>query len=141
MAPPIGIKVGAGINIGAGISLGAEAAPITGGTITYLEMNPPVVAGFQLQDGTATVNGSVGFTINNGANTGVAVQTLTIENQTFFNNQGTGFYAASFGAGSTYANSTVQITQTPSMGGGTMVFFFDPGLTYPATFNYPFTIA
>jgi len=135
------IQIGAGIEIGAGINVGAGAAPITGGTITYAEMNPPVVAGFQLQDATATVNGSVGFTINNGAATGVAISALTAENQTFFNNQGTGFYAASFGAGSTYPTSTVEITSIPSTTGGTLIFFFDPGLTYPATFNYPFTIA
>jgi hypothetical protein len=135
------LKIEGGITVGGGINVGPGSLPITGGTITYAEMNPPVVAGFQLEDGSATVNNPTGFTINNGANTGVAVQTLTIENQTFFDNQGTGFYAATFGAGSTYATATVEITTTPSMGGGTMVFFIDPGLSYPATFNYPFVIA
>jgi hypothetical protein len=131
------IQIGAGINVGAGINIGAGAAPITGGTITYLEMGPPVIPGTQLQDVSATVNGSVGFTINNSAYTGVAISNLTPSNQTFFSNQGTGFYTASFGAGSSYATATVQITQT----GGPFVFFINPGLTYPATFNYPFTIA
>jgi hypothetical protein len=137
MAPPIGIKVGAGIEIGAGINIGAEAAPIVGGTITYLEMNPPVIPGNQLEDPTATVNGSVGFTINNSGNTGVAVGNLTLENDTFFTNQGLGYFAASFGPGSTHSTATVQISQV----GGFLVFFIDPGIGYPATFNYPFTIA
>jgi hypothetical protein len=134
------IQIGGSINVGGAISIGG-AAPITDGTITYAEMNPPVVAGNQLQDATATVNGSVGFTINNGGATGVAVQALTTPNETFFSNQGIGFYTASFGPGSTYATATVQITQTPVLPSTPMIFFIDPGLTYPATFNYPFTIA
>jgi hypothetical protein len=131
------IQIGPGINIGAGVNVGAGAAPITGGTITYLEMDPPVVAGNQLQDTTATVNDPIGFTINDGGTTGVAVINLTVENQTFFDNQGTGFFTATFGAGSTYATATVNIVQAS----GPLIFFVDPGLTYPATFNYPFTIA
>jgi hypothetical protein len=131
-----GISVGNGITFGSGVTAGG-AGPITGGTITYAEMAPPVVAGFQLQDNSATVNGSVGFTINNSANTGVAVIALTTANQTFFDNQGVGTFAASFGPGSTHATATVQITQV----GGVLIFFIDNTISYPATFNYPFTIA
>jgi len=129
------IQIGGSINVGGAINIGSGL--LTGASITYLELAPPVVAGVQVQDGTATVNGSVGFTINNGALTGLAVGNLTPSNQTFFNNQGTGFFTATFGAGSTYPTSTVEITQTS----GPMILFFDPGLSYPATFNYPFTIA
>jgi hypothetical protein len=131
------ILIGAGINIGAGVNVGAGAAP-TGGTITYAQMNPPVIAGNQLADISATVNNPIGFTINNGASTGVAVPALTLENQTFFTNQGPGYFTASFGPGSTYSTATVQITY---VSGGGMVFYIDPGLGYPATFNYPFVIA
>ena len=129
------IQIGGSINVGGAINIGSGL--LTGASITYLELAPPVVAGVQVQDGTATVKGSVGFTINNGALTGLAVGNLTPSNQTFFNNQGTGFFTATFGAGSTYPTSTVEITQTS----GPMILFFDPGLSYPATFNYPFTIA
>jgi hypothetical protein len=100
-------------------------------------MAPPVVAGFQLQDGSATVNGSVGFTINHSTSTGVAVTALTTANQTFFANQGIGTFAASFGPGSTHATATVQITNV----GGVLIFFIDNTIGYPATFNYPFVIA
>jgi hypothetical protein len=131
------IQIGAGIEIGAGINVGQGAAILPTGSITFAEMDPPVVAGNQLQDTTATVNDPVGFTINNGGTTGVAVINLTVENQTFFANQGTGFFTATFGAGSTYATATVDIVQTS----GALIFFVDSGLTYPATFNYPFTIA
>jgi hypothetical protein len=131
------LTIGQGITVGGGITIGTGSAPITSGTITYLEMNPPVVAGQQLEDSSATVNDPTGFTINNGTKTGVAVANLTAGNQTFFTNQGIGYFAASFGPGSTHGTATVHVTQTT----GALVFFIDPGLTYPATFNYPFTIA
>jgi hypothetical protein len=131
------IQIGPGIQFGAGINIGAEVAPITGGTVTYLEMDPPVIPGNQLEDSTATVNDPIGFTINDSGATGVAVANLTPSNQTFFNNQGLGFFAASFGPGSTHATATVNITQT----GSYIIFYIDPALSYPATFNYPITIA
>ena len=131
------IQIGPGINIGAGVNVGAGAAPITGGTITYLEMGPPVIPGNQLEDSTATVNDPIGFTINNGGATGVAVGNLTPSNNTFFTNQGTGYFAASFGPGSTHATAQVQITGV----GGYLIFYIDHTIGYPATFNYPFVIA
>ena len=130
------IEIGGGINVGGQITIGG-GAPIVGGTITYAQMDPPVVAGYQLEDSTATVNGSVGFTINNGTATGVAVVNLTPSNITFFDNQGTGFFTASFGPGSSYASASVNIVATS----GPLIFFIDPGLSYPATFNYPFIIS
>ena len=132
------LKIEGGITVGGGINVGPGSLPITGGTITYTQMNPPVIAGNQTEDGSATINDPIGFTINNGGATGVAVPTLSAPNQTFFANQGTGYYAASFGPGSTYSTATVQITY---IGGSNLVFFIDPGLSYPATFNYPFVIA
>lgn len=135
MVAPLTVTVGAGWTIGPGWTLGPSNPP-GNGFITYTEMAPPVVAGVQLQDTTATVNDPIGFTINDGGVTGVAVTNLTTENQTFFDNQGTGVFTATFGAGSTYTTATVNIVQTS----GPLVFFIDPGLSYPATFNYPFTI-
>jgi hypothetical protein len=132
-----GIKIEGGISVGGGISIGADATPITGGTITYDQMPGPVVAGQQLEDNTATVNNPIGFTINNSGTTGVAVTNLSPSNQTFFSTQGTGVFLASFGPGSTYATATVQIVQT----GASLVFFINPTLSYPATFNYPFIIS
>jgi hypothetical protein len=129
------IQIGGSINVGGAINIGSGA--LTGATITYPELAPPVVPGIQLQDGNATVNGSVGFTINNGAFTGLSVSNLTPANQSYFTDQGIGFFTASLGAGSTYPTITIEITQTS----GPMVLFFDPGESYPATFNYPFTIS
>ena len=131
------IEIGGSIQVGGSINIGGGPAPITGGTITYLEMNPPVIAGNQLEDVTATINDPVGFTINDSGNTGVAVGNLTPSNDTFFSNQGLGTFMASFGPGSTHATASVQITQT----GGLLVFFIDDTIGYPATFNYPFVIA
>lgn len=131
------IQIGAGIEIGAGISLGASSTPPSAtGTITYAQMNPPVIPGFQLEDATATVNGSVGFTINDSGATGVAVTALSSENQTFFGDQGTGLFTATFGAGSSYSTATVNIVSIDT----TLTFFIDDTLSYPATFNYPFII-
>lgn len=130
------IEIGGGINVGGQITIGG-GAPIVGGTITYAQMGPPVVAGYQLEDSTATVNGSVGFTINNGGAGGVAVLNLTPSNITFFDNQGIGYFTASFGPGSSYASATVGIVATS----GPLIFYIDPGLSYPATFNYPFIIS
>ena len=131
----LNIQFGPGITLGAGVTAGA--APITGGTITYLEMNPPVIPGNQLEDGSATVNDPVGFTINSSSATGVAVTALSGPNQTFFTNQGLGYFNASFGPGSTHATALVNITYVS----GVLVFFIDPSIGYPATFNYPFVIA
>jgi hypothetical protein len=88
-----GIILGAGITVGAGVGLGAGISPPSPGTnnVTgYTEMPPPVTAGGDLEDVTATINGSTGFTINNDAATGIAIQALSVSNQTFFSTYGTG---------------------------------------------------
>lgn len=118
---------------------GSGPAPVGLGAITYDQMPPPVVPGTNLQDNTATVNGSVGFTINNSTATGVAVAGLTANNVTYYNNLGTGIFDATLGPGSTYATIAVNINQIPSS--GQLVFFFSNAVAYPATFNYPITIS
>ena len=109
----------------------------------YSQMPPPVTAGSDVEDQTATINGSVGFTINTPSNifpnlggTGVAISALTANNQAFFATYGTGTKTVTWGAGSTYGSSTVNVTTNS---GSTIVFFINPALSYPATFNYPFT--
>ena len=143
MATPLQIE--GGITFGGGISAGPDVTvgPAPGGTgaITYAEMPPPVQSGTALQDPNAIVNGSVGFTITAGNVTGVAVNNLTAENLTFFSTYTPSLPAVktvTWGAGSTYASSTVTIV-TNGSGDPQLVFQIDPALTYPATFNYPFT--
>ena len=62
------ITIAGGISLGAGIALGAggpSPSPGANNVVGYSEMPPPVTPGGTLQDNTATVNGSIGFTINN----------------------------------------------------------------------------
>ena len=134
------LNIGPGINIGGGINIGAGSAGGTPGVnnVTgYSEMGPPVIPGNQLQDGTATVNGSVGFTINDDTNTGVAIGNLTVSNQNWFNaNYTTGnYYTCTWGPGSTVPSSSI-LVQTV----GTLVFFIQ-GQYGAATYNYPFTFS
>jgi hypothetical protein len=134
------ITINSGITIGGGITIGDGGnAPAGTGSITFAQMPPPVVPGVALQDSTATVNSPTGFTINNSANTGVAVTGLDSNNITYFNILGLGTHTATLGAGSTYASISVNIAQLPS--GGPFTFFFANNVSYPATFNYPFTIS
>ena len=73
-----GIIFGSGITLGVGIAVGAGTpgpgpSPGTNNVTGYSEMPPPVTAGDDLEDPTATVNGSVGFTINDDTKTGIAI--------------------------------------------------------------------
>jgi hypothetical protein len=113
-------------------------------SISYAEMGAPF-AGFQLQDTTAAINGTTGFIINDSTLTGVVVTNLSAGNQTAFNNLGIGTHTATLGTGSTYATISVNITALPNGTGGAppgnLIFFFDQGVSYPATFNFPITIS
>lgn len=112
----------------------------TNNVVGYTELNPPVIAGEQLEDSTATVNGSVGFTINDDTNTGVAIEALSASNQAWFSANYTsvpGFYTCTWGTGSTVASSTINVVQR---GGNTLVFYI-VGQSGPATYNYPFTFS
>jgi len=144
-----GITFGPGITLGTGISIGGSTGGGNGGngSILYTDMNPPIIPGNQLQDSSATVNGTTGFTINSSGATGVAVMSLSASNQTYFNNLGLGTHTATFGSGSTHASATVTVTALPDgsggggPGGASLVFFIDNGISYPATFNFPITIS
>jgi hypothetical protein len=136
------IVVENGITVGPGISIGAGgAAPGPSGVdnvLGYAEMNPPIVPGNQLEDPTATINGSVGFTINDDTKTGVAVTALTVSNDNWITTNYTtvpGTYTCSWGPGSTVASSSIIVTQA-----STSLVFFIQGQSGPATYNYPFTL-
>lgn len=108
----------------------------------YNEMNPPVVAGQQLEDSTATINGTTGFTINNSSQTGVAITGCTVNNQNWFNANFTAgnTYTCTWGPGSTVASSSILVTNLPNGFGQPLVFFIQ-GQTGAATYNYPFTFS
>ena len=136
------IVVENGITVGPGISIGAGgAAPGPSGVdnvLGYAEMNPPIVPGNQLEDPTATINGSVGFTINDDTKTGVAVTALTVSNDNWISTNYItvpGTYTCSYGPGSTVASSSIIVTQA-----STSLVFFIQGQSGPATYNYPFTL-
>ena len=132
--------IGPGIDIGGGIIIGTAVGGGTPGVnnVTgYNEMPPPVTAGGDLEDPTATINSPTGFTINDDTKTGIAISALSASNQAFFATYGTGTKTVTWGAGSTVASSTI-IVATNS--GATLVFDVQ-GQTGPATYNYPFTFS
>lgn len=112
----------------------------TNNVVGFTEMNPPVIAGQQLQDNTATINDPVGFTINDDTLTGVAISGLTASNQNWFTANYTtvpGFYTCAWGPGSTVASSTIQVVSRS----GSLIVFFIQGQSGAATYNYPFTFS
>jgi len=133
---------------GATSSFTNSVTPIPGGTpgvdnvIGYSEMPPPVIAGNQLEDSTATVNGSTGFTINDDQSTGLAISGCTVSNQNWINANFTvgQTYTCTWGAGSTVASSPVLVNNLPNGFGQPFVFFIG-GQTGAATYNYPFTFS
>ena len=134
------IQIGGGITIGGAISIGTAGGGGTPGILNvtgYLEMSPPIIPGNQLEDSSATINGSTGFTIKNDADTGIAIVALTVSNQAFFATYGTGTKTVTWGAGSTVPYSTITVTQNS----GSVLVFFVQGQTGPATYNYPFTFS
>ena len=140
------IVVEGGINIGPGILIGSGTAPTppgpsgTDNVVGYNEMPPPVTPGGTLEDPTATINGSVGFTINDDAKTGVAITALTASNQAWFAaNYPTipATHTCTWGPGSTVASSSITVV---ALAGSQMVFYIQ-GQTGAATYNYPFTFS
>ena len=134
------LTIGPGIDIGGGIIIGTAGGGGTPGVnnVTgYDEMPPPVTAGGDLEDPTATINSPIGFTINDDTKTGIAISALSASNQAFFATYGTGTKTVTWGAGSTVASSTI-IVATNS--GATLVFDVQ-GQTGAATYNYPFTFS
>jgi len=137
-----GWQVGPGWQMGA-VS-GSTPTPGVDGSFGYAEMSPPVIAGNQLEDSTATVNNPTGFTINSplfsasgpSTGTGFLVLSTTTSNNNFLNTlPAPAFYNITLGAGSTATNGTAYISGiTP------LIMYLSEGLTYPFTVNYPITI-
>jgi hypothetical protein len=129
-----GIGIGPGISIGSGTGGGT---PGVDNVVGYSEMPPPVTAGGTLEDPTATVNGSTGFTINDDSLTGVAITALTASNQAWIaaNYPNIGTFTIAFGPGSTVPSTTIFVTVLS----GAQIVFFIQGQVGPATYNYPFT--
>jgi len=137
------ITVEGGIDIGFGIALGGGTpgpSPGTNNVVGYDEMPPPVIAGGTLEDGTATINGSTGFTINNPSATGIAITALSVSNQAFFATYGSGTKTCTWGPGSTVASSTINVVNNNPSGFPQLVFFIQ-GQSGSATYNYPFTFS
>jgi hypothetical protein len=118
---------------------GPGPSPGLNNVVGYSEMPPPVTPGGTLEDNTATVNGSTGFTINNDTLTGVAISALTVSNQNWFN---TNFpttpsvHTCTWGPGSSVASSSIQVIQVSPI-----FVFYIQGQSGPATYNYPFTFS
>ena len=118
--------------------------PGVSNVVGYSEMNPPVIPGNQLEDSSATINGSTGFTINDDTSTGIAIPGLTSSNVTWFAANYTvvpGFYNVTWGPGSTVASSSIQVVTVPSSWPGGPLVFFVQGQSGAATYNYPFTFS
>ena len=133
-----GISIGPGIDIGAGS--GGGGTPGVDNVVGYSEMPPPVTAGGTLEDSSATINGSTGFTINDDGATGVAISGLTASNDAWFaTNYPTvpGSYNCTWGPGSTVASRAINVV---TLNSGTIVFYIQ-GQTGAATYNYPFTFS
>lgn len=133
---------------GATSSFTNSVTPIPGGSpgvnnVTgYSQMNPPIIPGNQLEDGSATINGSTGFTINDDNSTGIAIAGLTSSNVNWFaaNYTQNNYYNVTWGPGSTVASSSIYVIQVPGSWPGNLVFFVQ-GQTGAATYNYPFTFS
>jgi hypothetical protein len=127
-------------------SVASNASNPFGGTagvnnvIGYDEMPPPVTAGGDLEDPTATINSPTGFTINDDTKTGIAFNALTDSNKAFFATYGTGTKTVTWGAGSTVASSTVIVVTNNTSGTPQLVIDIQ-GQSGPATYNYPFTFS
>ena len=133
------LTIGPGIDIGGGIIIGTAGGgtPGVNNVTGYNEMPPPVTAGGDLEDPTATINSPIGFTINDDTKTGIAISALSASNQTFFATYRTGTKTVTWGAGSTVASSTITVVTNA---GSTLVFDVQ-GQSGPATYNYPFTFS
>ena len=134
-----GLTIGTGITFGTGTGGGGGGYGTAGvnNATGLAEMNPPVVAGNQLQDPTATINSPTGFTINDNTKTGVAINALSASNQAFFATYGTGTKTCTWGPGSTVASSTINVVANS----GSQLVFFIQGQSGAATYNYPFTFS
>jgi len=137
MTQPYNIRFGSGITVGHGITAGPAAGGGGAGGVDGTIGSSAITSVTQIQDGSATLNGTTGFTINNAAIRGVAIPygNMTASNQTFFYTYSSGTKTVTWGPGSTSASNSVTVINSP----GSILVFFIQGLTGPTTFNFPFT--
>jgi len=143
-------SIGPGWTVGPGWSIGTNTGPGPGpsgsnGVVGFSEMTATgnIVTWLQGgQPGNATIT-STGFTIT--ANTGnppltngVAISSLTPNNQAFFASYGTGNHTATWAAGSTITGPTTVNVDTIS---GSQLIFYIGNVSTPATFNFPVTFS
>jgi hypothetical protein len=140
------LQIGGGIEIGGGINIGAAGGGGGGGAngvVTFAEMTATGNVLQWIESGnTANVNVN-GFTLNSnvggpGVYNGIAIASLTANNQAFFSTYGTGNRTATWAAGSTTTTMTVNLANNS---GSTIVFFMNEVATFPATFVFPVTFS
>ena len=143
------LNIGTGINIGGGIIIGSSTGGGGGsnGVVTFIEMTQSGSQGQWIEDGSATMLGN-GFILNTTSGTGqqlngVAIAYLTSDNQAFFSTYGTGNKTATWAVGSTTTTPmTVNLNQNDQTGQpGTIVFFMNDVISFPATFIFPVTFS
>jgi len=142
-----GITITGSVTINQGVTIGGTPpgpgpSPGTDNVTGYTQMQPPIIPGNQLEDPTATINGSTGFTINDDGATGIAIGGVTLSNTNWFaaNYTDNNYYTVTWGPGSTVASSSIYVIQVPGGWPGNFVFFVQ-GQTGAATYNYPFTFS
>ena len=146
-----GIVIENGITIGAGISIGAGSAPGPGpggsnGVVSFSEMT---ATGNIVQWIEAGASGNATITTNGfiqtanvgtaGIYNGVAITSLTANNQAFFSTYGTGNRTVTWSAGSTYTSPMTVNLDTNS--GSAIVFYMNNVPAFPATFIFPVTFS
>jgi hypothetical protein len=139
------LQIGGGIAIGGSITIGTAGAPGpsgSNGVVGFSEMTATGNIQQWLEDPTATVITN-GFILNATSGTGslsngVAITSLTANNQVFFSTYGTGNRTATWSSGSTTTTMTVNLQNNS---GSTIVFFMNDVVSFPATFVFPVTFS
>ena len=143
------LQIGGSIAISGAISIGTAGAPGpsgSNGVVGFTEMTQGGNQNQWLEDPTATMI-SNGFILNATSGTGsisngVAITYLTANNQAFFSTYGTGNRTATWSSGSSLTTMTVNLAQNNQSGQpGTIVFFMNDVVSFPATFVFPVTFS
>ena len=151
MSLPKTVSVKSGWTVGPGWTLGSGGTPAPGpsgsnGVVGFTEMTSSGTQGQWLEDPTATMLAN-GFILNatsgsGSISNGVAIVYLTANNQTFFSTYGTGNRTATWSSGSTITNMTVNLQQNDQTGQpGTIIFYMNDVVSFPATFIFPVTFS
>jgi len=143
------LQIGGGITIGGAISIGTAGTPGPGGSNGVVSFSEMTATGNIVQwieaagagNATITTNGFI-QTANVGTAgiyNGVAITSLTANNQAFFSTYGTGNRTVTWSAGSTYTSPMTVNLDTNS--GSAIVFYMNNVPAFPATFIFPVTFS